>query len=89
VWCKPSTRPHADHADHPPRRRRQGPPRRLAEATRRSKASLVAEAIRFFVETNEWQISETHAALNEADAGEFADDKDVAALAKKWRVDAG
>ena len=61
----------------------------LAEATQRSKSFLAAEAIRFYVENNEWQIGETQAALNEADAGDFASDKDVAQLAQKWQVNAG
>ena len=60
----------------------------LAEATQRSKSFLAAEAIRAYVENNEWQIGEIQAALNEADAGDFADDKEVAALARKWRVNA-
>ena len=60
----------------------------LAEATRRSKSFLAAEAIRAFVETNEWQIGEIRAALREADAGDFASDKDVAALSRKWKVNA-
>ena len=61
----------------------------LAEATQRSKSFLAAEAIRAFVEANEWQIREIRAALQEADAGDFASDKDVAALARKWKVNAG
>jgi len=61
----------------------------LAEATQRSKSFLAAEAIRVFVENNEWQIGEIQTALKEADAGEFASDKEVAALAKKWKVNAG
>ena len=60
----------------------------LAEATQRSKSFLAAEAIRAFVETNEWQIREIRAALREADAGDFASDKDVAALSRKWKVNA-
>jgi RHH-type rel operon transcriptional repressor/antitoxin RelB len=60
----------------------------LAEATRRSKSFLAAEAIRAYVENNEWQIGEIQAALKEADAGDFADDKAVAALARKWKVNA-
>lgn len=60
----------------------------LAEATQRSKSFLAAEAIRVYVENNEWQIGEIRAALKEADAGDFANDKDVAALAKKWKVNA-
>ena len=61
----------------------------LAEATQRSKSFLAAEAIRAFVENNEWQISEIRAALREADAGDFASDKDVAALSRKWKVNEG
>jgi predicted transcriptional regulator len=60
----------------------------LAQATQRSKSFLAAEAIRTYVENNEWQIGEIQAALKEADAGDFANDKDVAALAKKWGVNA-
>ena len=44
----------------------------LAEATQRSKSFLAAEAIRSYVENNEWQIGEIQAALKEADAGDFA-----------------
>lgn len=61
---------------------------RLAASTNRSKSYLAAEAIREFVETNEWQIAEIRAALKEADAGDFASDEDVAALANKWKVNA-
>lgn len=60
----------------------------LAEATQRSKSFLAAEAIRAYVENNEWQIGEIQAALKEADSGDFADDKEVAALARKWKVNA-
>ena len=61
----------------------------LAEATQRSKSFLAAEAIREFIENNEWQIAEIKAAIKEADAGDFASDKEVAALSKKWKVNAG
>ena len=61
----------------------------LAEATQRSKSFLAAEAIRSYVENNEWQIGEIQAALKEADAGDCASDNDGAALARKWKVNAG
>ena len=61
----------------------------LAEATQRSKSFLAAEAIRTYVDNNEWQIGEIRMALKEADAGDFASDNEVAALAKKWKVNAG
>ena len=61
------------------------PPERSAPAVQRRNSLLAAEAIREFVETNEWQIAEIHAALKEADADDFASDKDVAALARNWK----
>ena len=61
----------------------------LAEATRRSKSFLAADAIRVYVENNEWQVGEIRAALEEADAGDFASAKELAAFAKKWNVNAG
>ena len=61
---------------------------RLADSTNRSRSYLAAEAIREFVEINEWQIAEIRAALKEADTDDFASEKDVSALAKKWKVNA-
>ena len=61
----------------------------LAQATQRSKSFLAAEAIRVYVESNDWQIGEVQAALLEADAGDFAPDGDVADLARKWGADGG
>ena len=60
----------------------------LAQSTHRSRSFLAAEAIQTFVEINEWQIGEIQTALDEADAGKFASDKEVTALAKKWKVNA-
>jgi len=57
---------------------------RLSAATNRSKSFLAAEAIREYVETNEWQIKEIRAALAEADAGDFASDAEVNAILDKW-----
>ena len=58
---------------------------RLAESTQRSKSFLAAEAIREYVANNEWQVTEIRKALKESDAGDFATEKDVAALARKWK----
>jgi predicted transcriptional regulator len=62
---------------------------RLAKATQRSKSFLAAEALRDFVELNEWQISEIKAAIGEADEGDFASDQAVKKTLGKWGVDAG
>jgi predicted transcriptional regulator len=62
---------------------------RLAKATQRSKSFLAAEALRDFVELNEWQIGEIKAAIEEADEGDFASDQAVEKTLGKWGVDAG
>ncbi|MBV1915324.1 MAG: CopG family ribbon-helix-helix protein [Pseudomonadales bacterium] len=62
---------------------------RLAEATHRSRSFLAAEAVRDFVELNEWQVQEVVSALKEADIGDFASDKTVNKILKKWGADAG
>ena len=59
---------------------------KLAEATQRSKSFLAAEAIRDFVDVNEWQVSEVREALAEADRGEFASDAEVDEVFRKWEA---
>jgi len=61
---------------------------RLAAATRRSKSYLAAEAIREFIEVDEWQVQEIQQALREADAAEFGSDDEVLRTFAKWGVDA-
>ena len=54
---------------------------KLAKATERSRAALAAEAVRQFVELNEWQISAIDEGVREADKGRFIDH---AQLKAKW-----
>lgn len=61
----------------------------LAEVTHRSKSFLAAEAIRDFIDLNEWQIREIKDAIKEADSGDFASDTAVKKAFGKWGVDAG
>ena len=61
----------------------------LAKATHRSKSFLAAEALRDFVELNEWQVQEIQSALKEADSGDFASRQTVSKTLSKWGVDAG
>jgi len=61
----------------------------LAEATHRSKSFLAVEALRDFIELNEWQIQEIKSALKEADEGDFASDQAVSKTLGKWGVNAG
>lgn len=62
---------------------------RLARATERSRSYLAAEAIREYLALNEWQIEETHRALEEADRGEFASEEQVRRAVGKWTRRAG
>ena len=54
---------------------------KLAKATERSRAALAAEAVRQFVELNEWQITAIEEGVREADKGQFIDH---AQLKAKW-----
>lgn len=56
----------------------------LAEATGRTKSSLVTQAIQDFVEREAWQVAEIKRGLLEADAGDFATNEEMAALNAKW-----
>lgn len=58
----------------------------LAKITDRSKSYLAAEAIREFVQLNDWQLREIRQAVSEADKGEFASNQDVEKVLKKWGV---
>ena len=49
---------------------------------------LAAEAVREFIELNEWQIQEIKAAVKEADEGEFASPVEQAAVLNKWGANA-
>jgi predicted transcriptional regulator len=60
----------------------------LARATQRSKSFLAAEAIRDYVELNEWQIAEIESAIQEAERGEFASDSEVADVFRRRGADA-
>lgn len=56
----------------------------LAIATHRTKSFLASEAIQKYIEVNEWQIQEIQAAIEEADRGEFATEKEVNNVFDKW-----
>jgi RHH-type transcriptional regulator, rel operon repressor / antitoxin RelB len=45
---------------------------------------LAAEAIAAYLEHDAWQRTEIEAALEEADAGDFADDEEVEDTFRKW-----
>jgi RHH-type rel operon transcriptional repressor/antitoxin RelB len=57
---------------------------RLSQATSRTRSFLAAEAIREYVAVNEWQIEEIKKGLEEADRGDFASEKEVEQVIRKW-----
>lgn len=59
---------------------------KLSAVTHRSKSFLAAEAVREFIELNEWQIEEIKTAVKEADAGDFASNEEAQAVFNKWGV---
>ena len=58
----------------------------LAKATARSRSFLVAEAIETYVKDQAWQIQAIQEGIKEADKGNFATDKEVKKVFKKWGV---
>ncbi len=58
---------------------------KLALETRRAESRLVAEAIRSYVDLNEWQIEGIKQAIKEADAGNFATEREVQETLTKLR----
>ena len=57
---------------------------RLSQATKRSRSFVAAEAIREYVELNNWQIAETIKAIGEADRGDVATDTEVERALTQW-----
>jgi RHH-type transcriptional regulator, rel operon repressor / antitoxin RelB len=54
---------------------------RLAKATERSRAALAADAVRQYLDLNEWQIAAIEAGVREANRGRLIDH---ARLKAKW-----
>ncbi|HEX6804066.1 MAG TPA: CopG family ribbon-helix-helix protein [Terriglobales bacterium] len=57
---------------------------RLSSAMNRSRSFVAAEAIREYVELNDWQIAEIKKGIAEADRGEFASEAEVEKTIRKW-----
>lgn len=59
---------------------------KLSKATLRNKSWLTVDAVRQYLDVQEWQIAETREGLKEANRGEFASPKDWETFLKKWKV---
>ena len=58
---------------------------RLVQATGRTKSFLTVEALKGYVEQENWQLADIKAGLAEADAGEFATEEEINAVFDKYR----
>ena len=56
----------------------------LARATARTKSFLAIDALTTYVQNESWQIRDIHDGIKEADAGEFATDREVQAVFAKY-----
>jgi predicted transcriptional regulator len=57
---------------------------RLAEQTERSRSWLVSRAVQEYVSLNEWQIARIEEGIAAADRGDFASDKEIAGIRRKF-----
>ncbi|MDI5850180.1 CopG family transcriptional regulator [Shewanella xiamenensis] len=56
----------------------------LDQLTGRTKSLLEKQAIQDDLDLEAWQIAEIHAALSEADAGDFVSENEMDAKFKRW-----
>lgn len=57
---------------------------RLVKATGRNRNSLIAEALRRFIDVEQWQLADIEAGVREADADDFATAEEVAATFRRY-----
>lgn len=60
---------------------------KLAKNTGRSRSFLAAEAIKEYLDVNEWQVAGIKAAIESADRGEFIPNDQVKAWVNSWDSD--
>jgi RHH-type transcriptional regulator, rel operon repressor / antitoxin RelB len=56
----------------------------LSKRSRRSKSFLAAEAIAAYVESEEWQLGEIHAGIEELDSGQAVPHEKVSKWLRSW-----
>ena len=60
----------------------------VASSIQRDRSFVLSEAITLYLDVHRWQLEDVQKAIAEADAGEFASDKQVAKTFAKWLPDA-
>lgn len=59
----------------------------LAKATKRSKSFHIAEALDTYLETQAWQVERIKDSIRQADAGQFASEKQIRTVFAEMGVD--
>jgi predicted transcriptional regulator len=57
----------------------------LAQSLDRDRTYLLAEAVRAYLDTQEWHLEQIRAGIADADAGRVVDHRKVKAMASQWR----
>ena len=57
----------------------------LADSMDRDRSYLLSEAVRAFLQTQQWQLQQIEAGIADADAGRVVDHQKVKGMAAKWR----
>ena len=57
---------------------------RAAECSARSRADIIAEAVRDYLETRRWQIEKIEAGIAAADRGDFATEDEIERIVSKY-----
>ena len=58
----------------------------IAASIKRDRSFVINEAIQNYIELNAWQVQHIQYGIEQADAGEFASEKDLKAVFKKFRT---
>lgn len=58
---------------------------KLAKVAKRDRTFIINEAIEAYLDVHDWQLRRIDESIAQADAGKFADSKDVEKVLKKWR----
>jgi predicted transcriptional regulator len=57
----------------------------LANSLDRDRTYLLSEAVRAYLDTQQWQLEQIRAGIAEADAGKVVDHRRVKTMAARWR----
>jgi predicted transcriptional regulator len=59
---------------------------RVAECSSRTRADIIAEAVRDYLETQRWQIEKIEAGIAAADRGDFASEEEIERIVGKYAI---